>query len=43
MTIDETLSRLKQSKFRAKFHLSPKDKQYVADKGIETIIKTYND
>lgn len=37
MTIDEALSRLKQSKFRAKFHLSPKDKQYVTDKGIETI------
>lgn len=37
MTIDETLSRLKQSNFRVEFHLSMKDKQYVADKGIETI------
>ena len=38
-TIDETLVRLKKSTFRAKFHLSDKDKQYIADKGLDTIRK----
>ena len=37
MTIDETLAKLKNSDFRAKFHLSTKDRQYIAEKGIETI------
>ena len=37
LTINETLSRLQKSKFRAKFHLSAKGKKYVLDKGIETI------
>ena len=37
MTIEETLVRLKKSDFRAKFHLTAKDKQYVADKGVEVI------
>lgn len=36
-TIDETLDRLKKSTFRAKFHLTDKDKAYITDKGIETI------
>lgn len=36
-TIDETLNRLKQSDFRAKFHLSPRDKCYITEKGIDTI------
>ena len=38
-TVDEALKRLKSSDFRAKFHLSEKDKKYVRDKGIEAIRK----
>ena len=37
MTIEDAIARLKKSNFRAKFHLSAKDKKYVADKGLETI------
>lgn len=36
-TIDETLVRLSKSAFRAKFHLSEKDREYIAEKGIDTI------
>ena len=36
-TIDETLARLKKSDFRAKFHLTAKDKIYIAEKGMNTI------
>ena len=36
-TIDETLARLKKSKFRAKFHLTAKDKEYITNKGIGVI------
>ena len=36
-TIDETLSRLKKSTFRAKFHLSEKEKAYFKEKGEETV------
>ena len=36
-TIDETLARLKESKFRAKFHLTAKDKEYIANKGFDVI------
>ena len=36
-TIDDTLARLKKSSFRAKFHLTAKDKEYIADKGIDVI------
>lgn len=36
-TIDETLSRLKESDFRAKFHLTATDKIYIAEKGMNTI------
>lgn len=36
-TIEETLARLSRSTFRARFHLSDKDKQYIADKGMDTI------
>ncbi len=35
--IEETLARLKKSNFRARFHLTEKDRKYIADKGIETI------
>ena len=37
MTMDEAFERLEKSTFRAKFHLSEKDKKYVREKGIETI------
>lgn len=36
-TINEALYRLKKSKFRSKFHLTNKDKEYIAKKGIDTI------
>ena len=36
-TIEETLKRLKKSDFRAKFYLSEKDKQYITEKGMDTI------
>lgn len=36
-TIDQTFARLQKSTFRAKFHLTEKDKQYIEDKGIDTI------
>ena len=36
-TINETLARLAKSDFRAKFHLTQKDKLYIAEKGLETI------
>ena len=38
-TIEETFVRLNKSKFRAKFHLSEKDKKYVNEKGIDVIRK----
>ena len=36
-TIPRKLASLKQSKFRSKFRLSQKDRDYIATKGIETI------
>ncbi len=36
-TIEQTLTRLKQSDFRAKFHLSKKDKEYISQKGMDKI------
>ena len=36
-TIDEALVKLQKSAFRAKFHLTEKDKQYVKDKGMNTV------
>jgi len=33
----KVLERLSKSKFRSKFHLSAKDKEYIKDKGIEKI------
>ena len=36
-TIDETLTRLQKSKFRAGFRLSEKDREYVRKKGMDTI------
>ena len=36
-TINETLVRLNNSDFRAKFHLTSTDKIYIAEKGMNTI------
>ena len=36
-TIDEALAKLQKSAFRAKFHLTEKDKQYVKNKGMDTV------
>ena len=35
--INHTLNSLKKSKFRSKFKLSQKDRDYIATKGLETI------
>ena len=37
MTIGEALGRLQRSRFRSRFHLSPRDKEYVREKGMEVI------
>jgi hypothetical protein len=36
-TINDALNKLQKSTFRAKFHLSEKDKNYVQEKGMDTI------
>ncbi len=36
-TIEEALARLSSSSFRAKFHLTQKDRDYIAKKGLDTI------
>ena len=36
-TIEEALERLSKSSFRAKFHLSEKDRDYIRKKGIDTV------
>ena len=38
-SINEALLKLKKSDFRAGFHLSEKDKAYIAEKGMDTIRK----
>ena len=37
MTIPHQLASLKKSKFRSKFKLTQKDRDYIATKGLETI------
>lgn len=37
--INETLLKLKKSDFRARFHLTEKDMEYIAEKGMDTIRK----
>ncbi len=37
MTVQQALERLQGSNFRAKFHLSAKDKAYIAEKGLPVI------
>ena len=36
-TVSEALEKLGNSKFRSGFHLSGKDKEYIKDKGLETV------
>ena len=36
-TVDEALDKLQRSAFRRKFHLSPKDREYVREKGMDVI------
>lgn len=36
-SIEETLNRLDTSKFRSSFHLSQKDREYIEEKGMDTI------
>lgn len=36
-TIQDALEKLSRSKFRSRFHLNEKDKEYVNQKGMETI------
>ena len=36
-TIDQALEKLQKSAFRAKFHLTQKDKDYVREKGVDVI------
>ena len=36
-TRKEALAKLKSSPFRSRFHLSDKEKQYAADKGMDTV------
>ena len=43
VTITDTFVRLSKSKFRSRFHLSNKEKQYVKDKGMEIIRKHCED
>lgn len=35
--ITESLQKLKRSDFRSRFHLTEKDKAYIAEKGLDTI------
>ena len=42
-TIDQVLDKLKQSEFRAGFHLNDSDRKYVRDKGMDTIRKHAED
>lgn len=37
MRISEALARLQKSSFRAKFHLSEKDKAFISEKGMDVI------
>lgn len=41
--IEDALARLQSSNFRSRFHLSEKDKQYIDEKGIDTIRKHAED
>ena len=36
-TINEALARLSKSTFRSRFHLTKKDKDYIKEKGLDTV------
>ena len=36
-TIDQALDKLQTSRFRTKFHLTQKDRDYIMEKGMDTI------
>ena len=36
-TIDQALDKLEKSRFRSSFYLTKKEREYLADKGMETI------
>ena len=36
-TIDQALDKLQTSRFRVKFHLTQKDRDYIMEKGMDTI------
>jgi len=36
-TIEQALDKLERSKYRSSFHLTKKEKQYLEDKGMETV------
>ncbi len=36
-TVNDALKKLKKSQFRSKFHLSAQDRDYINDKGLDTI------
>ena len=36
-TIDEALERLSRSAFRSRFHLTKKDRDYINEKGLDTV------
>ena len=36
-TLPQALEKLKTSPFRSRFHLSEKDRQYINEKGLETV------
>lgn len=42
-SLEDTLSRLKKSKFRSSFRLSAKDKAYCREKGLKTIERHAHD
>lgn len=37
MTVNEALEKLSQSKFRSGFHLNDKERDYINEKGFETV------
>ncbi len=42
-TVDQALKKLEKSKFRSGFHLTEKDREYLKEKGTETIRKHAED
>ncbi len=42
-TIDQALDKLERSRFRASFHLTKKEKEYMAEKGMDTMTRHAED